>query len=97
MVLLEIYPVGEFDTIYHRRSANHKRGDLKWWTNISLDRDEYQGMMINLVLPDIKKKMPINNNIIVQQDGAKAQLPVNDPAFEGKVLELYGNEDAVEL
>jgi hypothetical protein len=36
-----------------------------------MDREEYyQRMMIDLVLPDIKKKMPINNNIIVQQDGA---------------------------
>jgi hypothetical protein len=43
--LIGIYPVGEFD-IYHRRSANHERGDLKW-TNISLDRDEYQRMMID--------------------------------------------------
>jgi hypothetical protein len=58
-------------------------------------------MMIDLVLPDIKRKMPINNNIttIMQQDGAKAHLPVDDPAefFKAKVLELYGNEDAVKL
>jgi hypothetical protein len=62
-----------------------------------MDREEYQRMMIDLVLPDIKKKMPINNNIIVQQDGAKAHLPVGDPEFKAKVLELYGNEDAVKL
>jgi hypothetical protein len=62
-----------------------------------LDRDEYQQMMIDLVLPDIKRKMPLNNNIIVQQDGAKAHLPVDDPEFKAKVLELYGNEDAVKL
>jgi hypothetical protein len=71
--LIAIYPVGEFD-IYQHSSANHERGDLKW-TNISLDREEYQEMMIKLVLPDIKRKMPINNNIIVQHDGAtKAHL-----------------------
>jgi hypothetical protein len=54
-------------------------------------------MMVNLVLPDIKRKMPINNNIIVQQDGAKAHLPVDDPVFKAKVEELYGNENAVKL
>jgi hypothetical protein len=54
-------------------------------------------MMIKLVLPNIKRKMPINNNIIVQQDGAKAHLPVDDPAFKAKVLELYGHEDVVKL
>jgi hypothetical protein len=41
--------------------------------------------------------MPINNNIIVQQDGAKSHLPVDDPEFKAKVLELYDNEDAVKL
>jgi hypothetical protein len=55
-------------------------------------------MMIDLVLPDIKRKMPLNNNIIVQQDGAKAHLPVDDPVFKAKVEELYnGNENAVKL
>jgi hypothetical protein len=93
--LIGIYPVGEFN-MYQRRSSNHERGDLKW-TNIALDRDEYQRMMIDLVPPDIKRKMPINNNIIMQQDGAKAHLPVNDLEFKAKVLELYGNEDAVKL
>jgi hypothetical protein len=55
-------------------------------------------MMVNLVLPDIKRKMPINNNIIIQQDGAKAHLPVDDPVFKAKVEQLYnGNENAVKL
>jgi hypothetical protein len=62
-----------------------------------MDREEYQRMMIDLVLPDIKRKMPINNNIIVQQDGAKAHLPVDDPEFKAKVQELYGNKNAVKL
>jgi hypothetical protein len=91
--LIGIYPIGELD-MYKRRSANHERGDLKW-TNFVMNREEYQRMMINLVLPDIKKKMPINNNIVVQQDGAKAHLPVNDLEIKTKGLELYGNEDAV--
>jgi hypothetical protein len=63
-----------------------------------LDREEYQRMMVNLVLPFIKRKMPINNNIIVQQDGAEAHLPVDDPVFKAKVEELYhGNKNAVSL
>jgi hypothetical protein len=43
--LIGIYPVGgEFD-MYKRRSANHKRGDLKW-TNFTLDdREEYYQRM----------------------------------------------------
>jgi hypothetical protein len=95
--LIGIYPVGEFD-MYKRGSCNHARGEIKW-TNFALDREEYQRMMVNLVLPDIKRrKMPINNNIIVQQDGAKAHLPVDDPVFMAKVEQLYhGNENAVKL
>jgi hypothetical protein len=92
------YPVGEFD-MYKRGSRYHARGDLKWIKNFTLDRDEYQRMMVEFLLPDIKRKMPpINNNIIVQQDGATAHLPVDDPAvFLAKVEELYGNENAVKL
>jgi hypothetical protein len=83
--------------MYKRGSRYHARGDIKW-TNFALDREEYQRMMVNLVLPDIKRKMPINNNIIVQQDGAKAHLPVDDPVFKAKVEELYhGNKNAVTL
>jgi hypothetical protein len=63
--LIGIYPVGEFNMLYKHASRNHARGEIKW-TNFALDREEYQRMMVNLVLPD-------NNNIIVQQDGAKAQ------------------------
>jgi hypothetical protein len=62
-----------------------------------LDREEYQRMMVEFVLPDIKRKIPINNNIIVQQDGAKEHLPVDDLEFLAKVEELYGNENAVKL
>jgi hypothetical protein len=35
--LIGIYPVGEFDMVYKRWSANHKRGDLKW-TSFTLKR-----------------------------------------------------------
>jgi hypothetical protein len=95
-LVIGIYPVGEFD-MYKHASHNHARGEIKW-TNFALDREEYQRMMVNLVLPDIKRKMPINNNIIVQQDGANAHLPVDDPVFKAKVEQLYhGNENAVTL
>jgi hypothetical protein len=94
--LIGIFPVGELNMYQQTRSANHALGDLKW-TDFILDREGKKRMMIGLMLPDIKKKMPINNNIAVQQDGAKAHLPVNDPDFKTKVQELYGNEDAVKL
>ncbi|KAG7337411.1 hypothetical protein IV203_033525 [Nitzschia inconspicua] len=51
----------------------------------------------NFVLPDVKKKMPIDNNIILQQDGAKAHLPDDDPLFAAKVTELFGDPTAVKL
>jgi hypothetical protein len=85
-LLIGIYQVGEFD-MYSLGSRYNARGDLKW-TNFTLDRDEYQQMMVKFILPaDIKRKMPIttNNNIIVQQDGATAHLPVDDPVFLAKV------------
>jgi hypothetical protein len=59
--LIGIYPVGEFD-MYKHGSLYHTRGDLKW-TNFALDREEYQRIMVEFVLPDIKRKMPFNNNI----------------------------------
>jgi len=94
--LIGIYPVGEL-SMYQRRSATHQRGDIMW-QNLNMDRDEYQRMIVDLVLPDIKRKMPLNNNIILQQDGASAHLPPDDPVFKAKVAELYGgNEDAVKL
>lgn len=94
--LIGIYPVGEL-SMYQRRSATHQRSDIMW-QNFNLDRDEYERMIIDLVLPDIKRKMPLNNNIILQQDGASAHLPADDPDFKAKVAELYGgNEDAVKL
>ena len=82
--------------MYQRRTPFNNAGDIKW-TNYNMDRDIYRDMMINLVLPDIKKKMPLNNNIIIQQDGAKAHILDNDEAFYDKVEELYNDRDAVKL
>jgi hypothetical protein len=42
-------------------------------------------MMIKLVLPDIKRKMPLNNNIIVQQD--------DDDVVAGPGLTVRGEEE----
>jgi hypothetical protein len=50
------------------------------------------------VLPDIKKKMPRNNNIILQQDGAAAHhLPEDNSLFKPKVEELFSDKNAVIL
>jgi hypothetical protein len=35
-------------------------------------------MIINLVLPDINKKMPTTASNMLQEDGAKAHLPDDD-------------------
>jgi hypothetical protein len=37
-------------------SSIHRSGDTKW-SNIKIERDDYQEMLIHLVLPNIKKKM----------------------------------------
>ncbi|KAG7365642.1 hypothetical protein IV203_025083 [Nitzschia inconspicua] len=92
--LIGIYPVGEID-MYVRASHGHQPGDLKW-CNVNMDRDLYRDMLFNFVLPDVKK-MPIDNNIILQQDGAKAHLPDDDPLFAAKVTELFGDPTAVKL
>jgi hypothetical protein len=39
-----------------------------------MNRDRYQQMLIDLVLPEIKNKIPVNSNMILQQDGAKPNL-----------------------
>jgi hypothetical protein len=62
-----------------------------------MDRDLYQKMLVDLVLPDIKKKMPVNINIMLQQDGAKSHLQEDDEVFKAKVMEMYGDLNAVEL
>jgi hypothetical protein len=61
-----------------------------------MDRDLYQKMLVDLVLPDIKKKMPATaGNIILQQDGAKSHLQEDDEVFKAKVMELFGDPNAV--
>jgi hypothetical protein len=47
-----------------------------------MDRDLYQKMLVDLVLPDIKKKMSVNTNIMLQQDGAKSHLQEDDEVFK---------------
>jgi hypothetical protein len=54
-------------------------------------------MVVDLVLPDVKNKMPISTGIVLQQDGAKAHLPTDDPEFKARVVELFGDENAVKL
>ena len=93
--LIGIYPVGELD-MYVRRSSIHRPGDIKW-CNLNMDRDLYREMVVDLVLPDVKNKMPISTGIVLQQDGAKAHLPTDDPEFKARVVELFGDENAVKL
>ncbi|KAG7339351.1 hypothetical protein IV203_025580 [Nitzschia inconspicua] len=76
---------------------NHRAGDVKR-TNINMDRELYQHMTLDLVLLDIKKKMPPSDrNFVLQQDGARVHLSDDDPSLKVKVTELFGNEDAVKL
>jgi hypothetical protein len=92
--LIGIYPVGKLD-MYVQTSS--RPGDIKW-SNVNMDRDLYQKMLVDLVLPDIKKKMPATaGNIILQQDGANSHLPEDDWVFKAKVMELYGDPNAVKL
>jgi hypothetical protein len=62
-----------------------------------MDRDLYQKVLVDLVLPDIKKKILVNTNSILQQDGAKSHLQEDDEVFKAKVTELFGNPNAVKL
>jgi hypothetical protein len=48
--LIGIYPVGELD-LYVRTSSTHWPGDIKW-SNVNMDRDLYQKMLVDLVLPE---------------------------------------------
>jgi hypothetical protein len=93
--MIGIYPVGELD-MYVRRTSIHRPGDIRW-ENQNMDRDMYREMLCDLVLPDIRNKMPINNGIILQQDGAGSHLPLDDPVFKARVAELFGDESAVKL
>jgi hypothetical protein len=62
-----------------------------------MDRDIYQQMPLVLVLSDKKRKMPMNNNIIMQQDGVKSHLQEDDEVFKAKVTELFADPIAVKL
>jgi hypothetical protein len=54
-------------------------------------------MLVDLVLPDIKKMMPLNTNIILQQDGANAHLQEHGNLLKSKVAEQCGGPNAVKL
>jgi hypothetical protein len=82
--------------MYVWTSPIHRPGDIKW-SNVNMDRDLHQNMLVELVLPDIKKKMPVNTNIILQQDGAKSHLQEDDEVFKAKVTVLFGYPNAVML
>jgi hypothetical protein len=48
------------------------------------------------VLHDIKSKIPLNKSIILQQDDAKAHLPLGG-AFLGKGTKLFGDLNVLKL
>jgi hypothetical protein len=47
-----------------------------------MDRDLYQQMLVALNFSDIK--MLVNKNIILQQNGAKNNLPEGDKVFQAR-------------
>jgi hypothetical protein len=94
--LIDIYTVGELD-IYICNSSTHRPGDIKW-SNVNIDRDLYQKMLVDLVLPDMKKKVSASaGHVILQQDRAKSHLPEDDEVIKAKVMELYGDPNAAKL
>jgi hypothetical protein len=91
-----IYTVGELD-MYVQTSSIHRPGDIAW-SNIKMDRDVYQHMLVDLVLPNIKKGMAATaGNIILPQDGAKLLLQEDGEVFQALVTELSGHLNAVKL
>jgi hypothetical protein len=64
---------------------------------LDMDRDLYQLMLVNLVLLDIKRKILVNNNIILQHYDAKSHLRKDDEVSKAKVTELVGDPNAVKL
>jgi hypothetical protein len=67
-------------------------------SKINMDRDIHQKMLINLVPPDINRKMPMNDrNVVLQQGGATTYLHKDDDLFKAKMAELLGDSNAVKL
>jgi hypothetical protein len=63
-----------------------------------MERDVYQQMIVDLVLPDTKKKMTATaGNVILQQDGAKSHLKEQNEACIAKVTERFGDPNAIKL
>jgi hypothetical protein len=91
--LVGFYPVGELD-MYDQTSSIHRLGDIKL-TNVNMDRDLYRKMFVDLILPDIKKKILVNTNMILQQEGMKSHLQEDDELFIAKVTEMFGDPNAV--
>lgn len=64
-----------------RTSANRVRGTIVT-TPISCTRRVYRKMLVEDVIPAIKAKWPDRNrDIVLQQDGASAHIPVDDMEF----------------
>jgi hypothetical protein len=84
-----IWPIGGLE-LAKRNSKNHRRGD-PLWRNENVTRNVYRKILINDVLPAIKKKFPCatTKKIILQQDGAPCHILSNDAVFK-KAAEKMG-------
>jgi hypothetical protein len=92
-----LWPIGEIRGA-QRNSVNRPAGTPEWH-NIAVTRRVYRSLLINKVLPAIQEKWPnlatFGRTIRIQQDGAKAHISPDDPAFvnialiRGLNVELY--------
>ena len=69
-----------------RNLKNRKRGTMITKPVVLVNKDVVQDMLLNNVIPAIKKKWPKFNGvngkkIVLQQDNAKPRCKVDDPAL----------------
>lgn len=83
-----IWEVGRVE-LTKRAGSRNPRGTPKW-VNETIDRVKYRELLLEKVLPCVKAKWP-GGDVFIQQDGARAHLPVDDLLFREGVSNLGVN------
>ena len=86
---LGIWPIGDWEPAKWK-SRNRPNGTLVW-TNKTVTKDVYQGLLISKLLPAIVEKWPrmdrLSRKIFIQQDRAKNHIHVDDKDFNDALRE----------
>lgn len=75
-----LWPIAE--QIAVARSSHRRAAGTMETKSVTVNRDEHRKLMVDKVIPEIKRKVPWlkGQRIVIQQDGARAHVKPTDPA-----------------